>query len=233
MYEVFCLDLLVIGDNHGDIENMITYTEKLGSLKFDVIVYMGDFTDLNTPKGFKQKDIVTILIEELRLLEKPILAIPGNNDIKEVVDLIEKENISIHGKGKIIDGFGFYGFGGAKTPFATPFEPTEEELKNGLEKAHSQAKTSKNTIQITHNPPYNTKMDIIRVGAHVGSRVVRSFIEDKKPILALSAHIHESRGVDMLGNTFLLNPGKFAEGYFGLIKIENDKVSGRVLNICD
>jgi len=227
------VDLLVIGDNHGDIENMISYLEKLEAFKFDAVVYMGDFTDLNILKGFTQKDITQIIIEELKTLKKPILAIPGNNDTKEVLEIMEKEGISIHGKGKIIDDYGFYGFGGAKTPFATPFEPTEEELKEGLEGAYKQVLSAKYKIQITHNPPYNTQMDIIRAGVHVGSQVVRKFIEDKKPVLAVSAHIHEAKGVDRLNDTFLLNPGKFPEGHFGLVSVDGKDVKGRILNLCD
>ena len=227
------MNLLVIGDNHGDIENMISYIEKLENFNIDVIIYMGDFTDLNTPKGFTQKDITNILIEELKSLGKPIIAVPGNNDIKDILDILEKKGISVHGKGKIIGDYGFYGFGGAKTPFATPFEPTEEELKQGLEKAYNQISGAKYKIQITHNPPYNTGIDIIRAGVHVGSRVVRKFIEDKKPILALSAHIHEAKGVDKIGETFLLNAGKFPEGYFGLINLDNDNVKGKLLNLCE
>jgi len=227
------VDLLVIGDNHGDIENMISYLEKLESFKFDVVVYMGDFTDLNILKGFTQKDITKILIEEIKTLKKPILAIPGNNDVKDVIDLMEKEKISIHGKGKIIGDYGFYGFGGAKTPFATPFEPSEEELKEGLENGYNQVLSAKYKIQITHNPPYDTQMDVIRAGAHVGSQVVRKFIEDKKPVLAVSAHIHEAKGIDRLDETFLLNSGKFPEGYFGLVNVNGKDVKGRVLNLCD
>lgn len=227
------MNLIVMGDNHGDIENMINYMEKLENFKYDAIVYMGDFTDIDIPRGFDQKDITTILIEEIKSLDKPILAVPGNNDIKEVRELIEQVGMSIHGKGKLIGDYGFYGFGGAKTPFSTPFEPSEEELKNGLENAYKQVKSAKYKVQITHNPPYNTKLDVVRTGAHVGSNVVRKFIEDKKPVLALSAHIHEARGTDVLGETFLMNPGKFPEGYFGLVELDGKKVKGRIMNLCD
>lgn len=227
------MDLLVIGDNHGDIENMISYIEKLENFNIDVIIYMGDFTDLNTPKGFTQKDITNILIEELKSLGKTILAIPGNNDTKDIIEILEKQGISLHSEGKIIGEYGFYGFGGAKTPFKTPFEPTEEELKQGLERAYNQVSSTKYKIQITHNPPINTGIDVIRAGAHVGSPIVRKFIEEKKPIIALSAHIHEAKGVDKLGETFLLNAGKFPEGYFGLININGNDVKGRVLNLCE
>ncbi|MBL7169766.1 MAG: metallophosphoesterase [Candidatus Aenigmarchaeota archaeon] len=227
------MDLLVIGDNHGDIENMISFLERLEAFKFDVIIYTGDFTDLNAPKGFTQKDITEILIEELKTLNKPILAVPGNNDTNGVLDVMEKEGISIHGKGRVMGEYGFYGFGGAKTPFATPFEPTEEELRQGLEKAYSQVVSAKHKIQITHNPPYGTYVDVIRAGVNVGSQVVRKFIEEKKPVLAVSAHIHEAKGIGKLSDTVLLNAGKFPEGYFGLVNIVGSNVKARVLNLIE
>ena len=94
-------------------------------------------------------------------------------------------------------------------------------------------KNTKHKIQITHNPPYGTKIDVIQGGLHVGSKVVRSFIESHEPILAISSHIHEARGTDKLKNTFLINSGKFSEGYFGLINIESGLVKGKVLNLIE
>ncbi|RKY24060.1 MAG: hypothetical protein DRP62_04620 [Planctomycetota bacterium] len=225
------MDLLIIGDHHGDIENTLTYLEKLAELKFDVIVYSGDFTDVNTPKGFTQEDIAELIIEELKTLKKPIVAVPGNTDTSEIVKILEREKISIHGKGKVIKGVGFYGYGGAKTPFGTPLEPSEEELKSGLEKAWKDIINTKQKIQVTHSPPYGTRLDVVQAGAHVGSRVVEEFIKSHKPIVAVSGHVLEARGTDKLGTTFLINAGKFPEGYFGLVNIQNNIVSGNVLNL--
>ncbi len=225
------MDLLVIGDHHGDIENTLTYIEKLSELKFDVIIYSGDFTDVNTPKGFTQKDIAELIIEELKTLNKPIVAVPGNTDTAEIVKILEREKISIHGKGKVIRDFGFYGYGGAKTPFGTPLEPSEEELKSGLEKAWKDIINIKQKIQVTHNPAYGTRLDIIQAGAHVGSKVVEEFIKTYKPIVAVSAHVLEARGTDKIEDTFLINTGKFPEGYFGLVNIQGNEVKGRVLNL--
>ena len=59
------MEMLVMGDHHGDIENMLTYLEKITKLKFDVIIYTGDFTDVNVPEGFTQETIAKIIIEEL------------------------------------------------------------------------------------------------------------------------------------------------------------------------
>jgi len=225
------MNILIISDIHGDVENLLRYSDKLQELKFDVIVCPGDFTDLNTPKGFTQEDIAKLITEELKIFKKPILSVPGNMDTKKIIDFFEKEGFSIHGKGKVINEFGFYGYGGAKTPFKTNTEPSEEELKLGLKNAWKDVEKSKYKIQVTHNPPNGTRLDIIQSGVHVGSKTVKDFIETHEPIVAISAHIHEARGVNDLKKTFLINSGRFPEGYFGLVNIENGSVKGKVLNL--
>lgn len=225
--------VLVVGDNHNDIENMLTFLDKLRDNDFDVVVYSGDFTDVNTPKGFTQEDIAKLLIEELKIFKKPIVAIPGNNDTWGVIDLIEREGISIHGKGKVIKDVGFYGFGGAKTPFKTTIEPSDDELRSGLNRGWMDVEKAKIKVQVAHNPPLNTRLDMISFGTHVGSSVVRGFIENKKPVVAVSAHIHEARGVDRLGKTLLINAGRFSEGYYGLVEIKNGVAEGNVYNLME
>jgi len=226
------MDIIVISDIHNDLENILGYLDKIKNFKFDVIVCPGDFSDVNLPKGFTQEDVAKIIIEELKLLKKPILCVPGNMDTKGVIELFEKEKLSIHGKGKIIKNVGFYGYGGAKTPFGTNIEPSEDELRIGLENSYKDVKGAKVKVQVTHNPAKNTRVDLIQSGLHVGSQVVRDAIEKFKPAAAISAHIHEARVTDNLDSTFLINSGKFSEGYFGLINIdENLTASGKVLNL--
>ena len=175
------MKILIISDIHGDLENMLNFLDKIKELglDFDVIVSNGDWTDINTPKGFTQEDIFLMLVEELKELKKPLLGVPGNMDTKEIVKILEEEDISIHGKGKILNDIGFYGYGGAKTPFDTNIEPSEDELELGLKSAWKDVKNTKFKIQVTHNPPRNTGIDIITSGMHVGSGVVRKFIEEK------------------------------------------------------
>ncbi|MCD6402822.1 MAG: metallophosphoesterase, partial [Candidatus Aenigmarchaeota archaeon] len=124
------MNILAVADIHGDVENLLEIFDKIKeSYKFDVVVCPGDWTDINPPKGFTQLDMAILLLEEMKKLGVPIVGVPGNMDTKEIVNLFEKEEISVHGKGKIIGNIGFYGYGGAKTPFKTNLEATEEELK--------------------------------------------------------------------------------------------------------
>jgi Icc-related predicted phosphoesterase len=224
------MNVLAIADMHNDIENMLIFLDKVALLDFDVIVAPGDFTDNNVPRGMAKADIAVLLLEELSSLHKPILAVPGNLD-KEVLPIFEERGINLHGSGKIIKDVGFYGMGGAATPFGTSLEPSEEELQRGLEAGYEMVKDCPIKVQVTHNPPAGTKLDMISSGAHVGSNVIRGFIEKNRPAAAVSAHIHEARGVDTLESTRLINPGRFPEGYCGLISIAKDGTTARIINL--
>ncbi|MEM3393833.1 MAG: metallophosphoesterase [Candidatus Methanomethylicia archaeon] len=223
------MKILIISDIHNDIENLMEYIDKVATFNFDVIIFPGDFSDV-PPKGFSSIEISRIILEELKSLNKPILALPGNWD-KNIIKILEEEGISLHGKGRVIDNIGFYGFGGARTPFNTSFEPSEEEIKNGLKKAFEEIKESEIKVQVTHAPPARTRVDIVYTGAHVGSEAVREAIEKFKPILAISAHIHESMGIDEINGTKLINAGRFPEGYCGLVVIKNKKVEAKIVNL--
>lgn len=222
--------ILVVADIHNDVENMIPYIEKVKELNVDLVVCPGDFTDSNLPKGFSRSEMTKLILEELKSLGKPVLVVPGNQD-KDVLQVFEKSGVNLHGTGKIIGDIGFYGFGGAKTPFNSPLEPSETEIENGLKKAYEKVKAAKIKVQVTHSPPANTKIDIIPSGAHVGSEVVRKFIEENQPAAAISAHVHESRGTDTVGNCKIINSGRFPEGYCGLIEIDGNSVTAKIINL--
>ena len=223
------MNILTIGDIHNDVENIINYADKVSMLDFDVIICPGDFTDV-PPRGFTSVEIAKLILEELRSFNKPVLATPGNWDDK-VLKYLEEEKVSLHGKGKIIGDVGFYGFGGAKTPFNTPLEPTEEEIEEGLKKGYSQIKSAKYKVQVTHVPPVRTKVDKTYSNAHIGSSSVRKFIEEHQPDVAVCAHVHEGKGTDEIGKTKILNGGRFPEGYLGLISLNPHEVSVKVVNL--
>lgn len=69
-------------------------------------------------------------------------------------------------------------------------------------------------IFVSHNVPYNTKLDklgnkshkLVR-GKHYGSKLVRKMIDKYHPILHVAGHIHESKGMQKLGRTFVHQPG--------------------------
>ncbi len=210
------MKILTLSCIHNDIENLMILFDQIKKIDFDIIVFPGDFTDLNFPKGFERIDIARIIVAEFMDLDKPILSVPGSWD-KELIEYLDKEKISVHNKGVKIDDFGFYGYGGARTPFGTPFEPTDSEIVNGLKKGYEMIKDQKFKIQVTHMPPARTVIDRLYNGSHVGSEGIRDFIQEFKPNVAISSHIHEAKGFDDIGNSMLINPGRFPEGNAGFI----------------
>ncbi|MGC9058933.1 MAG: metallophosphoesterase family protein [Candidatus Aenigmatarchaeota archaeon] len=225
------MKIVAIGCIHNDIEILPKIFDKLSSYNPDVLISVGDITNATFPKGFEAKDVGKIFLEEAKSYFKNILVVPGTWD-KDLIPLFEKENVSIHGKGKIIKNIGFYGFGGAQTPFNTPYEPSEKEIEEGLEIAFNQVKETKIKIQATHAPPYQTTLDLVGI-KHVGSQAVRNSIEKFNPNVAICSHIHESVGKDVIKNTIVLNVGKLTEGYFGLIEIEDNKIKAEIERILD
>jgi len=226
------MEILALSCIHNDIENMFTLVDQVSKLKFDVVVFPGDFTDLNIPKGFTRIDIAKIIVSELGDLGKPLITVPGSWD-KEIIDYLDKKGISVHGKGMVVNGVGFYGYGGARTPFGTPFEPGDGEIELGLMKAHEEVEKEKIRVQVTHMPPVGTKIDVIPGGAHVGSEAVKKFIEDNKPDVAISSHIHEAKGFDELGETKLVNPGRFPEGNCAIISVDQNGSSVKMINLSE
>jgi Icc-related predicted phosphoesterase len=86
----------------------------------------------------------------------------------------------------------------------------------------------KKTIYVIHAPPYNTKLDIITTGVHVGSKSVREFIEKEQPCLTLHGHIHESPKMsgsykDTIRTTVCINVGSsFPEVKLNCVVIDID-----------
>ncbi len=224
------MNVLVVADVHGDFESLSGVLEKV-KFDFDVVVCPGDFTDIGLSlMGFSREDMMHLVLDELLGLGKPVLALPGNHDPVETHKIFDECGVNLHSTGRIIDDVGFFGFGGAKTPFATPFEPTEEETEKGLEKGFVAVAAANHKIMVTHNPPKNTKLDRISTGSHVGSQKIRDFILRNKPDAAISAHIHEAVGIDDLGATKLLYPGPVSDGWVGILTV-GEKTDAKILNL--
>jgi len=136
-----------------------------------------------------------------------------------------------------------------RTPWATDREFDEDVLTDQIEEMLA-ANTWGSDVPLVYNfhcPPYNSGLDVaaeldenfrpvIRHGAQsqipVGSTAVRDAILAHQPVAGLHGHIHESAGVDYLGETACFNPGsEFGSGVLrGLIvDFENDGSLGAYL----
>ncbi len=218
------MKILIFADIHGEFERAGEVIDKVKTEGIDLIICPGDFTDMfNVPLGFSQMDIADMVLQRIMALHVPVFCVPGNHDPFEVLEMFNEYDVNIHGKIRRLDDMFFVGWGGALTPFNTIFEPTEEETRDVLTHLGKRLNPGK-FILVVHNPPKNTKLDKTITGKHVGSQAIRDFIEKKQPLLCISAHIHEARGVDKINNTTLFYPGALYDGYYGIVEINGDKV---------
>lgn len=194
--------LLAATDIHGkDKRNIQNLLERKN---YDLLLIVGDITQFG-PVSKAEK-----ILDDLKNIDIPILALPGNCDPREVVDVLEGKEVNLHSKSSEIDGYLFVGLGGSNpTPFDTPFELSEKKIGKELEKLIPDGLTD--WILVTHAPPYGTKCDLTSDGTHAGSKAIKKIIEDKDPLINFCGHIHEARSIDEIGETKIVNPGPISE----------------------
>ena len=193
-------------DLHGKIVNF----SKVLLYNPDVIIISGDITHFG--RNLRIIDYLKYLKERENIA---LLTIPGNCDNVESINKLNELNINIDGKCVEINNIKFIGIGGSNpTPFNTPNEYTEEELYTKFKNAVKGIKKEdliNNFILISHAPPKNTMAD--RVGEdNVGSESVRKIIEEYSPSLVICGHIHESKCIDKINNSYIVNPSQ--ESFF-------------------
>jgi uncharacterized protein len=114
------------------------------------------------------------------------------------------------------------------TPWDSPREEAEDVLLERLHGIAADLEPGLVTIFNLHCPPYGTQLDRApeltadlkvvldggepRIGP-VGSKAVRTLIEEIQPALSLHGHIHESKAIAKIGKTTCVNPGSaYSEG---------------------
>ena len=211
------MKLLVISDGHGAIDNL----EALSSIAQDVdlVLFAGDFA------AFNQLETGLPFLKKLRSLHKNVYSVLGNCDPPSFIAELKANNMNMQANTTHFEDFVLLGSGGAsKFTGTTPNERTDEELASDITN-HYERKKADNIILVTHNPPHGAKTDKVAPLVHVGSKLIRQFIEEMQPILAVSGHIHEAFALDSIGQTVVLNPGALCDGRFAIAEIikENGK----------
>lgn len=191
--------IVAISDIHGDqrarrfIDGIICATSP------DLFVICGDITTFG-PASFAES-----LLSGLRV---KCAAVPGNCDPAEVLEVIEKHWISLHGRRVEIDGIQFVGLGGAPTcSHSTPLELEEGEIDSLLSKTMVE-----NCVIVSHAPPVGTN-DMTKSGKSLGSSSLAKYVEQYRPRLLLSGHVHEARNVVEKNDTVFANPGPLKGGF--------------------
>ncbi|MBV8055079.1 MAG: metallophosphoesterase [Deltaproteobacteria bacterium] len=215
------MKIVSFGDVHMATRNLGRMTEVLRDT--DLIIVSGDLTN------FGGIDDARKVLDDVRRACPHVLALPGNLDRREVTPFLEAEGFTLHGKGVVVGGIGIFGCGGSNiTPFNTPTELTEDEIYETLRRGHAAVQDRRPLLMVCHTPPYETNCDRIVGGKAVGSTSARRFIEEVKPDLCISGHIHESAATDAIGPTTIINAGPFKGGGYIVIQVEGPRLEAKL-----
>jgi len=257
------MKLLVISDIHAKPNSYYGLKELLDKERPSLLLVLGDITNFG-PAEFVDEFFSYIMPGKIMLVKGKdfpsrkdekrketknngeagekgveegvrIVAIRGNCDVPEVKPRLSALGIdgelSIHEtQSHVILGIG----GAPATPFGTPFEYDEEEVRPEIERLFEKAsgisvKERKDFIVLSHAPPYGIN-DMVR-GLHRGSGMLLEMCERYRPLLFLSGHIHEARGVEEQGGTLFVNPGPFKEGYYAVVEKKDKKYTAFLKSI--
>ena len=191
------------------------------------------------------KEWIALADERLAGTSFKVYMAPGNDDHLEVDQVIEDSAaiVNCNNRNVMVGNHEMITFSWTNpTPWNTPREKPDEELEPMLEELVAKVQDKKNAIFNFHAPPYGFALDLapeltkdlIQAAdrkIHVGSRAVAKMIEDYQPLLGLHGHIHESRGVQKIRRTTIINPGsEYSEGILKgvVVVLEKDKVKDYV-----
>lgn len=206
------MEILAISDVHNKLGNISAIAEDIA--KADLILIAGDITNFGTAKHAKK------IITSISKYNSNILAVGGNCDPPSVDKYLTDQGMSLHCNCVEFGGIKFVGLGGAMPGRGFSLdEATEDEFSINLTALESMLSPSDTSILVTHQPAFGTRVDSAGDGHHAGNLGVRDFITRNKPILAVSGHIHDAFGTDMIGPTTLVNPGPISRHTYAYIKI--------------
>lgn len=197
---VTALRLACIGDIHGRLDRLAAVAEQLRAFDVDGIVAVGDFAPGPFNKAAQAGgDPVGEALRILTAVCPHVVYVPGNHDIPHESPM-NVDGRSMDWLGLRIHGIG----GGGPRRFGFPYEWSEEELERDPPPACD--------LLLTHTPPFGTALDRTANGKHVGSQTIRRWALAADGLL-VCGHIHESAGVDTVGNCLCYNTGSLGEPF--------------------
>ena len=217
-------NILTVSDWRSQpIEDLYTILETVEPTP-DLLLYAGD--DLSR---FKDSEIDTDHLAELACLTKhqQALYVRGNDDLPPPTgpQFDTEYTTDLHERPYTYENLVFIGQeGSTQGPGLITY--TEDEVQEHLSKQRT-ACEDRTPIFVTHTPPFGI-LDIgKRFGQqHIGSKAVKSFVNNVQPLLTVCGHCHQFGGrAETLENGTVINiashDGPKDPGRYALITIDN------------
>lgn len=199
---------LVISDVHAREKVAIWSNRLIEERGLDAIIVLGDITHFGPPAW---------AAEFLSRFQVPVYAVPGNCDPPGTVDFISQHATLLHGRKVKVGQYTFGGLGGSNlTIFNSPFEMREEEIMENLRPIMEER-----MVLVTHCPPFGVH-DLVVGNRHTGSTAIKALVEEFRPIVVLSGHIHEARGILKQNSILYLNPGAAKDGFSAILELNGE-----------
>ncbi len=174
----------------------------------DEVVLLGDITHFGPPQFAE---------DFIRDLGVKCYAVPGNCDPPGTLEFIERSAISLHARKIRVGGRTWGGLGGSNPSiFNTPNEMAEEDIERLLSPVMEPG-----MVLVLHCPPLGT-FDVPFSNKHVGSSAIEKLVEEHRPSVVLSGHIHEDRGIVQKQGTWYMNPGAAKDHYAGMMELGDE-----------
>ncbi|MCL1979007.1 MAG: metallophosphoesterase [Methanomassiliicoccaceae archaeon] len=205
------MKFLVVSDIHGDAAAADWITAVAEKEDVDCVLAIGDITD------FGPNEVAERILGPVK---RDVYVLPGNCDPLDFPETVSGFATDMHGKTTVLGGFHVAGLGGSNpTIFNTPFELDEDTIYKMLRPI-----SKRGMILMVHAPPHGIN-DHIPSGLSVGSTSILKIVEEFKPILVLSGHIHEDYGVVHIDGTTFINPGPAKDGMYAIVEVDEGAVS--------
>lgn len=206
------MKILAVTDIHGAydrVESILANEKNVSAL-----IIGGDLTTNGSP------DEARSALRRFAKASMPMYVVAGNMDPPDLEPIFASSANSINGRGVLHEDVGIFGVSGSPfTPMHTPYELSEDEIALRAHSGWKDVQAARLKIFVPHAPPHNTTTDLLRTGQHVGSSSIRKFIEQCRPQAVVCGHIHEARGIDVLGPTTIVNCGPAMSGCYAILTV--------------
>lgn len=200
------LKLLVISDVHGEKRSLNRIKAVYHNHDPDLAVVCGDITH------FGNKEEAVAYLEKIPM---DVIGIVGNCDPKGVEDAYKEVGADyLHLNPIEIDGVEFIGLSGSNY--------SDDMLKEFKKLSND------SNVFVLHQPPYSY-LDKTSRGKNIGDEKLLSIIDENKPKLVLSGHVHEDKGIIEEEGTVYLNPGPAHNDNLAIVEISKDGIRGKLL----